>query len=288
MNSYWVEFLDAQVYRLKGRYNTRIVEAGDGPPLLLLHGTGGHIENYARNIMPLAKNFRVIAMDFLWHGGSETGGFEPAIVPKLVDHVIDVLDTLGIKKTHLEGQSLGGWVAMQTALMHPERIEKLVLTTVQGYQPDAGTIADYVEPDAKRLQAHSLEILRDPSFENIRARLARVLANPALLPDEAVAVRHKFYNDPAVNAVQQQLMSVYPIGAALREYTVTDAMAARINKPTLVYWGDKNPSPPSVGSRLASQLPNGRFVCAPNTGHMAQFESYELHNREVTEFLLKG
>jgi len=288
MNSYWVEFLDAQVYRLKGRYRTRIVEAGQGPPLLLLHGTGGHIENYARNIMPLAKNFRVIAMDFLWHGGSETDGFEPAIVPKLVDHVIDVLDTLGINKTHLEGQSLGGWVAMQTALMHPERVDKLVLTTVQGYQPDVGSIADYVEPDAKRLQAHSLEILRDPSFENIRARLARVLANPTLLPDEAVAVRHKFYNDPAVNAVQQKLMSVYPIGAALREYTVTDAMAARIGMPALVYWGEKNASPPSVGRRLASQLQNGKFVCAPNTGHMAQFESYELHNREVTNFLLES
>ncbi len=286
INSYWTDFLHAQVYKLRGRYATRILEAGKGEPLLLLHGTGGHIENYARNIMPLAQHFRVIAMDFLWHGGSETGGFEPAIIPKLLDQVIDVLDTLGIERTHVEGQSLGGWVAMQMALVYPARVNKLVLTTTQGYQPDEGSIPGLVEPDPRRIQQHSLEVLRDPSFENVRSRLARVLANPELLPDEAVAVRHKFYNDPALNRVQQQFMEHYPIGEALVKHLVSDARAADIKAPTLIFWGDKNPAPPVVGHRLSLSIPNARYICAPETGHMAQFESHELHNREVTAFLL--
>jgi 2-hydroxy-6-oxonona-2,4-dienedioate hydrolase len=285
MSSYWVDLLDAQVYRLRGRYTTRIIEAGEGEPLLLLHGTGGHAENYARNIMPLAQRHRVLAMDFLWHGASQTEGFDPAIVPALVDQVIDVLDTLGIVRTHLEGQSLGGWVAMHVALRHPERVGKLVLTTTQGYRPDAGAVAGLVEPDPKRSQAQSLETLRDPSFERVRTRLARVLANPERLPDEAVAVRHKFYNDPALNRVQQQFVSHYPDGEALTRHLVTDAMAARIAAPTLVYWGDKNVTPPAFGQRLADVIPNARFVSAPDTGHWAQFESHEMHNREVGAFL---
>jgi 2-hydroxy-6-oxonona-2,4-dienedioate hydrolase len=284
-NSYWTDFLHAQIYKLKGRYSTRILEAGDGEPLLLLHGTGGHIENYARNIMPLSQHFHVIAMDFLWHGGSETGGFEPAIIPKLIDQIVDVLDTLGIASTHLEGQSLGGWVAMQMALLHPERVNKLVLTTTQGYQPDDGSIPGLVEPDPRRIQAHSLQVLRDPSFENVRSRLERVMAHPELLPDEAVAVRHKFYNDPVLNRVQQQFMEHYPIGDALLKHLVTDARAADIKAPTLIFWGDKNPVPPVVGQRLSQSIPNARFFNAPETGHMAQFESYELHNREVSSFL---
>jgi 2-hydroxy-6-oxonona-2,4-dienedioate hydrolase len=174
---------------------------------------------------------------------------------------------------------------MQVALRHPERLRKLVLTTTQGYRPDAGAVAGLVEPDPKRSQAQSLETLRDPSFERVRTRLARVLANPQRLPDEAVAVRHKFYNDPALNRVQQQFVSHYPDGEALARHLVTDAMAARIAAPTLVYWGDKNVTPPAFGQRLADVIPNARFVSAPDTGHWAQFESHEMHNREVGAFL---
>ncbi|MDB5728792.1 MAG: Alpha/beta hydrolase [Noviherbaspirillum sp.] len=285
MNSYWVELLGAKTYQLRGRYATRIIEAGEGEPLLLLHGTGGHAENYIYNIMPLARRFHVYAMDFLWHGASQTDGFEPEIIPKLADQVIDVLDTLNIEKTHLEGQSLGGWVAMHLALRHPGRLQKLVLTTTQGYRPDPGSIPGFVEPDPKKSQTQSMEILRDPTFEGVRTRLARVLANPECLPEEAIAVRHKFYNDPAVNRAQQQLVSQYPDGEALARFIVTDAMAAQIKAPTLVYWGDKNVTPPSLGRRLATVIPNARFVSAPNTGHWAQFESHDLHNREVMEFL---
>src|SRR5688500_15497888 len=110
--TYWLDLIGADVYRLRGRYVTRVIEAGAGEPLLLLHGTGGHAENYARNIAPLARHFRVLAIDFLWHGRSQTSGFVAEILPPLVDQVRDVLDTLRIERAHIEGQSLGGWVAM--------------------------------------------------------------------------------------------------------------------------------------------------------------------------------
>lgn len=283
--SYWLELLGAQVRYLQGRYRTRVIEAGSGDALVLLHGTGGHAENYIRNIMPLARYYRVIAMDFLWHGKSQTSGFEPEIIPSLVDQVHDVLDTLGLEKAHIEGQSLGGWVAMQFALQHPERLMKMVLTTPMGYAPTPDSVPGHVEPDMGLLLESSIEVLKNPTTANIHARLARIVANPQILTDEAVAVRQALYCDPALNAVQQQLMPHYLCGDAIRKHVVDDQLAARIEAPTLVYWGEKNITLPAVGERLSKVVPNAQFVCAPDTGHWAQYESHEQHNREVIRFL---
>ena len=169
--SFWVELLDANVYCLKGRYTTRVIEAGEGEPLLLLHGTGGHAENYVRNIAPLARRHRVIAIDFLWHGRSQTSGFSPEVLPPLVDQVLDVLDTLKIERAHIEGQSLGGWVAMLFALAQPRRLSRLILTTPMGYRPDEGTVPGYAEHDPKAARESNLAVLRSPTYENVKMRL---------------------------------------------------------------------------------------------------------------------
>jgi 2-hydroxy-6-oxonona-2,4-dienedioate hydrolase len=107
-SGYWVDLLGAQVRTVQGRYRTRVLELGSGPALILLHGTGGHLANYACNIPALAKHFRVVALDLLWHGLSQAEGYDPNIIPGLVDHIADVMDQLGIDKAHLAGQSIGG------------------------------------------------------------------------------------------------------------------------------------------------------------------------------------
>lgn len=282
---YWVELLHTQVRLIQGRYRTRIIEAGSGPALFLLHGTGGHAENYALNIAALAEHFHVVAMDFLWHGRSQTEGYDPEIIPLLVDQVTDVMDQLGIAQAAFEGQSMGGWVAMQLALRHPEKVRALVLTTTMGFSPDAGAIPGYVEPDWASNLPSSLEVLRNPSFDAVRTRMARILANPARLTDEAIRVRQALYQQPALAAVQQRFIAEYLAGDTIRRHTVTDAMARRITPPTLVYWGDRNRTPPALGEHLARQVQHGTFHCAADTGHWAQYESADEHNRVVADFL---
>jgi 2-hydroxy-6-oxonona-2,4-dienedioate hydrolase len=287
MTSFWVELLGASISMLKGRYTTRVIEMGEGEPLLLVHGTGGHAENYIRNIAPLARHFRVIAIDLLWHGRSQTAGFVSEVLPPLVDQLRDVLDTLKIDRAHVEGQSLGGWAVMLFAIAHPKRLSKLIVTTPMGYRPDAAAVPGYVEPNQVPLRDNTLAVLREPNYANIKSRLERIVFDPAVVTDESIRVRQTFYNDPAVNEVQRQLTVNYLGGEDPRRHVVTDAMAKRILAPTLVYWGEKNFIPPAVGQHLARTIPNARFFSAPATGHWAQFENFEVHNREVLRFLLE-
>lgn len=282
---YWIELIDTQVRQIQGKYRTRIIEAGSGPALLLLHGTGGHAENYARNIAELARDFHVVALDFLWHGKSQTEGYEPRVIPALVDQIIDVMDQLGLEQAFVEGQSMGGWVAMQLALSHPERVRALVLTTPMGYTPDEGAVPGYVEPDWASNLPSSLEVLRNPSFENMHARMGRILAKPERLSDEAVMVRQALYRQPALAEVQRLFITEYLSGETIARQRITDALARGIHQPTLVYWGDHNRTPPALGQHIAATVQNGCFHCASDTGHWAQYESAAEHNQVVGEFL---
>src|SRR5580704_19680427 len=69
--SMWLELVGTgikETFHDVGGIRTRVLEAGDGPPLLILHGTGGHAETYQRNIGPLSRHFRVLVPDMLGHG----------------------------------------------------------------------------------------------------------------------------------------------------------------------------------------------------------------------------
>jgi 2-hydroxy-6-oxonona-2,4-dienedioate hydrolase len=275
----------ARVHYIVGKYSTRILECGTGPHLFLLHGTGGHIENYALNVARLSEHFHVIALDFLWHGRSQVDAYDSEIIPPLVDQLLDVMNALQIDVASIEGQSLGGWVAMQFARHHASRVAHLVLTTPMGYEPDTGAIEGYTPPARDTNLASSLSMLDNPSFENVRERMSRILARPHMLNADAVSCRQNIYQLPALRNVQRAFITDYMQGSAILRHTVTDEMARRIVHPTLVYWGAANRIPPVVGQRLADQLNDGRFHCAANTGHWAQYESAAEHDRVVIEFL---
>jgi pimeloyl-ACP methyl ester carboxylesterase len=96
------------------------------PPLILLEGMGGDIPGWRRNIPVLARELRVIAYDFRGNGNSdEPAG--PVTMATFVDDTFAVLDSLGIDRAHVYGQSFGGMVAQELALTRSERIRTLIL-----------------------------------------------------------------------------------------------------------------------------------------------------------------
>ncbi len=129
MNTIWLDLLGAQV-RYRGRkYKTRTIEMGEqnADKLILIHGVGGHAEAYSRNLRRLGERYHAIAIDLVWHGLSSKPAFDKdRMVPTYSEQILDIFDDLGVQKGSIEGESLGGWVTMYTALNHPDRVDKII------------------------------------------------------------------------------------------------------------------------------------------------------------------
>src|SRR6059036_947064 len=93
-------------------------EAGRGDPLVLIHGLGDDHRAWRRTVAPLMLTHRVVLMDFRGHGGTSVGRATGAL-DQLAADVVTVLDALGLDDVTLAGFSLGGTIAMRTALDHP-------------------------------------------------------------------------------------------------------------------------------------------------------------------------
>ena len=178
--SIWLELLGAETrYYNAGGIRTRAIESGSGdPPLIMLHGVGGHAEAFARNVVPLGRHFRTIALDYLGHGltGSIDGRLTKEAYTK---HLVDFMDAAGIEKANLLGESLGGWISVMTSLLYPERVNKIV------YCVGARLDVPVDEAAAKRtafgrseLQRLTKQFNADPSRENVRERLKWLFHKP--------------------------------------------------------------------------------------------------------------
>ena len=278
--SIWTELLGSEIRFLGTRFRTRALLAGSGEPLLLLHGQGGSLENFRRNIPAYAERYSVIAIDFLWHGLSEKPPLAGALIPRLVEQVIDVMETLAIAPCRVEGQSQGGWVAATLALQRAELVTRLVLTTPTGLEPVLAP-SDRTKLDAQL--ASQLEILGNPTDEAVRRRMSGLVGDQSVIDDETFAVRRWMLNNPVVNAGLQAAITAY-LSDANQALRLGPDELGKLSMPTLLYWGSHNMGGRPMGDALAAVIPGDNYHC-PEVGHWAQFEQAEEHNRVVLDFL---
>jgi pimeloyl-ACP methyl ester carboxylesterase len=267
------------------KYRTRTIEAGSGEPLILIHGVGGHAEAYAKNVKRLGEHYHAIAMDLLWHGLSEKVPFTTAMVPAYGAQVLDLLDSIGAERAAIEGESLGGWIALWLALNHPERVSKIILNTNYGVRWDGASVTIDPATGSNLLRERSLAAIRDPNRETVRKRLEWLMATPDRVTEELIDLRHAIYNDPATNAALTNVFTnSFDINAsadAIHESRLKD-----IAVPTLVLWSDKNPGAgPNVGKRTAELIPNAEYYCINDAAHWPQWEQPEDHDNAVLAFL---
>lgn len=278
--SFWSS-LSTVAHRIRyieaGPIRTRVLEAGSGDEaLILLHGSGGHLEAYARNAGPLGERFHVVALDLIGHGYSRRPDRDYHIAD-YCSHLLDVLDALGLDRVHLAGESLGGWIGAAFAIAHPARVRKLVVNTPAGLTCN--------EPALERQRALFLKAVDEPSRENIRARLEWLMADPNKVTDDLVEVRYAIYTQPGYAQTMRHICSLMtPEGR--RANMLHEADLARITAPTLVLWTAHNPTDGiEVGERAARAIPNARLEVMDGCGHWPQFEDPPRFNALLAEFL---
>ncbi len=279
--SMWLEMLGCE-YRMgyvnAGGIRTRYLEAGSGhrDTLLFLHGSGGYLEAYLRNIPEHAKHYRVFAIDMIGHGFSDKPDhpYEPK---HYATHVCAFLDAMGIERAHLSGESLGGWVAEYTAAHHPDRVNKIILNTAAGVHYDPAVSA--------RIHSMSIAAAGTPNRENIRKRLEWLMLDPSIVTEEMVDMRYRVYTQPGFARAMENIMCLHT-----PEYRLPNLMTEQewslIEAPTLVMWTSHDPgSTIEVGQKLARGIRGARFEVMSNCGHWPQFEDPATFNRLQLEFL---
>ena len=280
--SMWLDLLgcDFQIaYADVGGIRTRYLEAGRGQrdTLIFLHGSGGYLEAYLKNIGAHAQHFRVVALDMIGHGHTDKPD-HPYLPRDYVEHLRAFCDVIGVDRVHLSGESLGGWVAARFASTYPARVGKIVLNTAAGVHFDPSVSA--------RIHALSIKAAAEPTRDNIRERLEWLMLDRTRVTDEMVELRYQMYTQPGFARVMTHIMCLHTPEYRLPNL-LTAAELATVAAPALVLWTSHDPgSSVEIGQKLANMLPNSRFIVMDHCGHWPQFEDAETFNRIQIEFLL--
>ena len=263
-----------------------VAEAGDGPPVVLLHGGGpgaSGVSNYSRNIDALAKQFRVIVPDMPGYGRSTKGVDQSDPFGYLADMIRGLLDELGVGTADLIGNSYGGAAALRLALETPHRVGKLVLMGPGGIGTTRGV------PTAGLKSLLSYYGGDGPSREKLDAFIRTYLVyDGASVPDNLIDLRYAASIGPEViaNPPLQRPSGPLALRTLWRMDLTRDKRLTRLPTPTLVLWGhDDKVNRPAGGPMLVNLLPNADLVMTSHTGHWMQWERAELFNRLVVEFL---
>ena len=254
---------------------------GEGPPVLLLHGFGGQIWVWEKQVAALSKRNRVYIPDLIGYGYSDRPKVEytPAL---FIDSVKQFMDQLGLRRASLIGTSMGGGIAWAFALTYPERVDKLVLI-------------DSVPPDV-------VPEVRNPSY-----RWFLAIRNLPLLPGLAVALHTRgmlratlmemVYDDRLISdEVVERQYRIGRIAGTARVMTSTARHAEELKryagalrtlvKPTLIIWGDQDEVfPVAVGKGLQASIKDSELLVIKQSGHMTMWEHPSETNQAILEFL---
>ncbi len=284
-----VELLGTQTRFVQGaRWRHRVIECGDsGEPLLLIHGIGGHAETFARNMHNLANNgFHVYAIDALHHGFTDKEPYDDEHRTEYqVEALVDLIDALGYDKVNIEGESLGGMLAFELGMKHPERCAKLILNTGIGQINLKKTDFRQQPGGGSALMELSVKSVVEPSFETVRKRMEWLVASPERMTDEMVEIRLRLYSFPDIYASMQ---NVYMIGrhwSGTIKWTEEDL--AEFEPEVLVFWTELNPGQgPDYAEYVANLFPRSTFYNMQDAAHWPQWEKPEEHDQVLIDYIL--
>ncbi|MEU4317904.1 alpha/beta fold hydrolase [Nocardia fluminea] len=264
----------------------RYHEAGEGPPLLLLHGSGPGVtgwRNFRGNLAVFAQRFRCLVLEFPGFGVSDDFGGHPMVTA--LDAVVRFVDALGLDSVDIIGNSMGGGVALNYAIAHPERVGKLV--TIGGigrnlFSPGPGE-------GIKLLQ----EFTEEPTRERLVQWLHSMVYDPAMVTEELIEERWTQATDPATLDSARRMYSKAAFAMMVRAMEASDApppwaMLHKVAAPTLITWGrDDRVSPLDMALIPMRTIPRAELHVFPHCGHWAMIERKDEFESAVLAFLTR-
>lgn len=254
---------------------TNFHEAGSGDPVLLLHGSGPGVSawaNWQHTIPVLAERHRVLAPDLVGFGYTERPTDIRYSAQTWIDHVWGFLDAMKIERTSIVGNSLGGFLALATAIKRPELLNRMVLlgTPSPGMTPSEGLAA---------LRTY------EPSLKGMEELLIKYFAvDPTIITPELVQLRHEASIAPGAFETYRKMEINPKTGAS--ELGIEEGDYARIATPTLIVHGrEDRVIPVEAGINLMNTLPNADLHVFSRCGHWTQVERASEFSAVVDRFL---
>jgi len=245
------------------------IEAGQGPPLFLLHGLGSSHEMWLPIVSELSRSYRVIAADTRGHGASDKPQGQYSI-RLFADDWLALMDALGVERAHLLGLSMGGAIAMRLAADAPQRVRSLILVDTWAFpHPDflamlrqrleklgGGALGGYAEVAIPQVFSPGFIQANPQAIADFRARIAR--AGP----------------DSLRSAIQ-----------ACMSHDMRGTLA-RIQTPTLVLVGSEDRLlPPFHSEYLRRAISKAALTVIGGSGHIPHLEAPARFLKAVREFL---
>ena len=242
---------------------------GEGPPIVLIHGFGGDLNNWQFNQEALAEEQATYALDLPGHGGSskslQTGEGDAQALARAV---IDFLDAKDIAKAHLVGHSLGGAVALALALDQPSRVASATLICSAGLGPEINMafIEGFMQAKRRKQLQPVLEML---------------VADPAMVSREMIEDVLKFKRLDGVEGALNRIVAESFAGG--RQALELRSRLAELSVPVQVIWGRQDRIlPVSHSEGLPPTVP---VYVLDDAGHMAHMEKAAEVNEQIRRFI---
>ncbi len=254
---------------------------GEGRPLLLIHGYGAGMWVWEKQMEVLSQFYRVYSVDVIGHGFSDRPKI-PYTPEAYICFLRDFMDGVGIEKATLIGNSMGGGIAWGTAILFPERVDRLVLI-------------DCVPPD----------VLRQVKNESLRTLIA--IKDIPFLPYLVISARSRSSMRRVLNECVSDVKLITP-EVVKRQYQLSkvkgttwvlystlkqaeEALKLRdqfslIRQPALFIWGEKDIIfPLDVGETLHRAITGSKFQLIEKSGHIPMWETPDKVNQAILDFL---
>lgn len=257
--------------------NINYEDEGEGNPLVFIHGFSSNLLGWDEQVPALLGKYRVVRYDCRGHGGSESPD-DPTEYSQeiLVDEALGLLDTLGLDKVNVCGWSMGGNVALNLAVQHPDRVNAAIIAST-----GAGSGADDGFLDAFIILA---DMLDRGDLESFRGAF---MASPLsatflkLRPDLIELTKERaMSNNPkglanTIRGVQMKRNSILDLEDQLKN----------LNVPALILVGELDLPCREPANFMNQHISHSRLVVFPETGHVVNLERPEDFNREMISFL---